>query len=113
MVNTISLKKNREFVKAYKKGTFYAGRKIVIYLLKNNENINRLGVTTVKNFGSSVLRNRMRRLIKENYRLIETKIETGWDIVFLIRKIDRQSIPEYKDIEKEMKYLLRKTGVME
>jgi len=113
MFNSISLKKNRDFIRLYKKGSFYAGKKLVIYVLKNNENINKIGITSVKNFGKSVLRNRMRRLVKENYRRLENTLETGFDIVFLIRKIEKEKIPDFKDIEREMKFLLKKTGVME
>jgi len=111
MNNTETLKKNSEFVKLYKSGRFYVGKIMVVYVLFNNKDKNRIGISTVKNFGSSVLRNRMRRLVKENYRLMEHDIQIGWDIVFSIKKIT-DNVPAYKDVEKEMTFLLKKTGLM-
>ena len=106
------LKRNSDFLRVYRKGKFFAGRILVIYVLSNNYNINRLGISTVKNFGSSVLRNRMRRLVKENYRIVEDKVDKSCDIVFLVRKTGEKE-PLYKDVEKEMKFLLRKMGIFE
>ena len=85
---------------------------MVIYVLRNKCDTNKLGVTTIKNYGNSVQRNRIRRLIKENYRHLENEIVAkGWDIVLSARKTER--MPEYKEIQKEMKYLLRRTGLLE
>jgi len=111
MKYTEPIRKNRDFLKLYRNGKFYVGKIMVIYVKSNKTEKNRLGVTTVKNFGNSVSRNRMRRLIKENYRLSEDKIEKGWDIVFSGRKT--VNIPSFKEIEREMKYLFRKTGLIE
>ena len=83
---TDPLKKNRDFNKVFKKGKYYVGSMMVIYVLPNKKDRNRLGVTTVRNFGTAVLRNRCRRLIKENYRLMEAQIAKGYDIVFTARK---------------------------
>ena len=110
MKNTESLKKNRDFLRLYRTGKYYVGRIIVIYVKENNTSSNKIGVTTVRNFGNSVCRNRMRRLIKESYRNIEDEVKLGWDIVFSARK-QNGNIYSYRDIEKEMKYLLRKTGL--
>ena len=74
MENTVSIKNNREFVRVYKKGKFFAGKYIVLYILQNGLNINRLGITASKKTGNSVKRNRIKRLIRENYRLNEETV---------------------------------------
>lgn len=112
MFFTDSLKRNKDFNRVYKKGKYYVGRIIVVYILPNKTERNRLGVATVKNFGSSVLRNRCRRLVKESYRLIETDVYKGIDIVFSIRKLNGQA-PNFYEVQKEMKYLLRKVGALQ
>ena len=112
MNNTEAIKKNSEFIKLYKSGKFYIGKMMVVYVLFNNKGKNRIGISTVKNFGSSVLRNRMRRLVKENYRLMEDDIKTGWDIVFSIKKI-KETVPVYDDVEREMRVLLKKARLLE
>lgn len=108
---TDSLKKNRDFNRVYKRGKYYVGRIMVVYVLPNRTKRNKLGISTVKNFGTSVLRNRCRRLVKESYRLMEKDIDRGIDIVFSIRKRNGVA-PTFNEVQKEMKYLLKRIGVL-
>ena len=107
---TISLKKNYQFLRVYKRGISYAGKYLVLYCLKNNCECVRLGITTSKKVGNSVVRNRIRRLLKENYRQFEEKISVGFDIVFVVRAND--NVPTYYEIKREMKYLLKRLKLM-
>ncbi|MGE5612784.1 MAG: ribonuclease P protein component [Bacillota bacterium] len=111
MKKTVSLKKNYEFVRIYKKGKFFAGRYLVIYVLNNRLGINRLGITVNKKAGKSVRRNRIKRLIRESYRLYEDFILESYDIVFFARETELEYT--YKEITKEMKYLLKKAQVFD
>lgn len=106
MEKTTSLKKNYEFVRIYKKGKFFVGKYIVIYVLKNRLGTNRLGITVNKKVGKSVIRNRTKRLVRESYRLYENYIPAGLDIVFVARSVET----EYglAEIRREMKFLLKK-----
>ena len=74
------------FQRLYSKGTSSSDKNIVIYLLPNRLSINRLGITVSKKTGCAVLRNRVKRLIRECYRLNETKVKTGYDIVIVARR---------------------------
>lgn len=109
MKKTVPIKKNYEFMRVYKKGKFYVGKFIILYVLSNNFEMTRLGVTTSKKVGKSVIRNRLRRLIKESYRVQEENIPTGFDLVFVARNND--TIPGYWEIKREMKFLLKKLNV--
>lgn len=111
MKNTVPIKRNTEFLRLYKKGSFYVGKNIVLYVMKNRFGINRLGITVSKKFGKSVKRNRMKRLIKENYRFYEEFVKNGYDLVFVARS--REQTPTYLDIKKETKFLLKKLDVFE
>ena len=51
-----SLKKNRDFQNVYKKGKSYANRYLVMYVLKNDTERNRLGISVSKKVGNSVIR---------------------------------------------------------
>lgn len=106
MKKTDTLKKNFEFVRIYKKGKFFAGRYIVAYVLKNRFGLRRLGITANKKVGKSVRRNRMKRLIRESYRLLEDFIPAGLDIVFVARGTETEI--GFAEIHKEMKFLLKK-----
>lgn len=111
MIKTVPLKKNYEFMKVYKKGKYYAGRLVVLYVLPNNQNVDRLGITVSKKFGKSVKRNRIRRLIRESYRLYEEYVLDGFDCVFVARSAG--VMPDFSDIRKEIKYLMRKLNVFD
>ena len=111
MIKTVPLKKNYEFLRLYKKGKFFVGKFIILYVLINKSDINRLGITASKKIGKSVTRNRYRRLIRENYRLYENFVKSGNDFVFVARSSER--LPEFLEIKKEMKFLLRKLNVFD
>ena len=80
-----SLKKNADFQKVYKMGRSYANRLLVMYVLKNGGNKNRLGISVSKKVGNSVIRHRITRLIRESYRLQEDMFNSGLDIVVIAR----------------------------
>ena len=111
MVNTVPICKNFEFLRIYKKGQFFVGKYIILYVLKNNLHGNRLGITVSKKIGKSVKRNRIRRLIRENYRHYENFVKNGFDLVFVARSYEVQ--PGFTEIRKEMKFLLRKLNVFD
>jgi ribonuclease P protein component len=111
MKKTVPLKKNYEFARIYKKGRFYAGRFIVLYVLKNNYRVNRLGIAINRKVGKSVRRNRVRRLIRECYRFYEEFLKDDLDLVFMARSTEK--IPDYSEINKEMKFLLKKLEILD
>lgn len=60
-------------------------RYLVMIIKENGRNDNRLGITVSKKNGNSVVRHRLKRIIKEAYRLVQNRISTGYDIVFIAR----------------------------
>ncbi|WP_271714018.1 ribonuclease P protein component [Anaeromicropila herbilytica] len=85
MMLSESLKKNRDFKNVYDKGKSYANKYLVMYILKNELNRNRIGISVSKKVGNSVVRHRVQRLIRESYRLNETMFQNGLDIVVIAR----------------------------
>lgn len=106
MIFTFPIKKNKDFLRLYKKGNFFVAKYLVLYVMNNKSNVNRLGITASKKFGGSVKRNRVRRLIKESYRYYESQLKEGFDLVFVARSCEE--LPTFSEIKKEMKYLLKK-----
>ena len=98
-------------MRVYKKGSFYVGKHIVLYVLANNMSINRLGITTSKKVGKSVKRNRIRRLIRESYRFYENFIKKGYDCVIVARSAEE--LPGFLEIRKEMKFLFKKLTIFD
>ena len=58
---------------------------LVLYARPNRLGINRVGITAGKKLGHAVVRNRVRRRLREVYRLNEDKFTPGWDIVVVAR----------------------------
>lgn len=58
---------------------------LVLYARRNRSAQNRVGVTVGKKLGHAVVRNRVRRRLREVYRLNEAKFAPGWDIVVVAR----------------------------
>lgn len=98
-----SLKKNRDFQNVYKKGKSYANRYLVMYVLKNETDRNRLGISVSKKVGNSVIRHHVTRLIRESYRLHEDMFNSGLDIVVIARVAARHV--GYKEIESAVLHL--------
>ena len=80
-----SLKKSKDFQKVYNKGNSYANRLLVMYVLENHTDKNRLGISVSKKVGNSVIRHHLTRLIREGYRLQEDMFNSGLDIVVIAR----------------------------
>ena len=103
MVFSDSLKKNKDFQVVYKKGISYANKYLVMYVLKNNSDKNRLGISVSKKVGNSVVRHRLTRLIREGYRLQESRFQKGLDIVVVCRASAKDK--GYKDMESALIHL--------
>ena len=84
-----SLKKSKDFQKVYNKGNSYANRLLVMYVLENHTDKNRLGISVSKKVGNSVIRHHLTRLIREGYRLQEDMFNSGLDIVVIARSTAR------------------------
>ena len=84
-----SLKKNSDFQKVYRQGKSYANRYLVMYVLENHTEGNRLGISVSKKVGNSVIRHQLTRLIRESYRLHEDMFNNGLDIVVIARSTAR------------------------
>ena len=105
-----SLKKNDQFREVYKNGRSLANKYLVIYVLENNLEINRLGISVSKKVGNSVVRHHLARLIRESYRLHEDMFNSGLDIVVVARK-SAASI-SYHDMESALLHLFRLHKIM-
>ena len=100
-----SLKKNDDFQRVYKTGKSYANKYLVMYVVENNTDKNRLGISVSKKVGNSVVRHRVTRLIRESYRLHENIFNSGLDIVVIARS--SASKVTYAEIESALLHLAK------
>lgn len=108
-----TLKKNYEFKNVLTKGKFYKGKYITIYIKKNNKYENIIGIAISKKIGNAVKRNRLKRVIRESYRLQKNLIKKGYDIVFIWNKEKEVSSAKYSIVSGEMLNLFAKAGIIE
>ena len=97
MTRTTTLKQNYEFRRVYNKGKSGVSPFLVVYARPNRGKRNRLGVTVSTKLGKAVVRNRVRRRLREIYRLSQPEMKQGYDIVLVARaRAVAASYPELK-----------------
>ena len=106
MTTMYKLKKNYEFKKVYNEGRYYVEKYVVMYIIMNNSASNRVGFSVSKKVGNSVVRNRVKRLMKEVYRQFADITKLGYDMVFTARVGSGSA--DYRIIEKNMISILNK-----
>ena len=98
-----SLKKTKDFQNVYRRGKSYANRYLVMYVLSNQTEGNRLGISVSKKVGNSVIRHHLTRLIRESYRLHEDMFNSGLDIVVVARSTAKDI--SYHEVESALLHL--------
>ena len=105
-----SLKKNKDFQSVYRNGKSFANKCLVMYIIPNELNKNRLGISVSKKVGNSVVRHHLTRLIRESYRLHEDMFNSGLDMVVIARKSAKDK--NCQDIESALLHLGKLHGIL-
>ena len=105
-----SLRKNRDFQVVFKTGRSYANKLLVMYVRENGTEKNRLGISVSKKVGNSVVRHRVKRLIKESYRLREKVFNSGLDIVVVVKPCASKCT--YWEIESALLHLAKLQDIL-
>ena len=115
-MKNVAVKENHLYNKAYSKGKRFFGRFVRVYVLKDlkakrimqanpeKKYINRLGISVSKKNGSAVVRNRIKRIVREGYRAIEREevLRTGYLIIIAAK--NEAADAKSTDIERELRY---------
>lgn len=123
-MKNVAVKENHLYNKAYSKGKKFFGRYVRVYVLKDlkakkimlanpeKEYLNRLGISVSKKNGGAVVRNRIKRIIREGYRAIEREdlLYTGY-LVIIAAKNEAADVKS-QDIERELRYAFRKLDMI-
>ncbi len=109
MKYSASLKLNHIFQRLYHtKGV--ADGNLVLYARRNRTGTNRVGITVGKKLGKAHIRNRVRRRLREVYRLNEEKFLPGWDIVVVARSKAVEA--EFSRLTKSYLTLAKRAGIL-
>ena len=102
------LRKNSEFDAVYERGKNWAGDFLVLKALPNGLEWNRYGFVTGKRVGKAVVRNRVKRLLREVTKATPTDL--GWDIVIVAR--GRAATASYSELKAAVSGLLHRARIL-
>ena len=105
-----TVKLNREFVYAYKKGKKVVSDCMVFHCYKNKTEFNRLGITVSKAVGKAHDRNRAKRLIRAAYRECMPKTGTGYNVIIAARS--KMAYVPYDKVLSAMRYCIEKSELV-
>ena len=106
----VTIKNNYEFRRLYAKGERAGSPRMVIYRRRNRLGIDRLGITVSTKLGKAVHRNKIRRRLKEIFRLNYHLLDQGWDIVVVAKQLARNS--DYHELEADFLHTCKRLGLL-
>jgi ribonuclease P protein component len=101
--------KKKEFISLKLQGRSYYTKNFVVIIRENREGITRLGITVSKRIGNSAKRNRIKRLIREFFRLNKQQIPKGYDLI--ITALKGNNTFDFFKLQEELGNLLLKNDV--
>lgn len=102
------LTKEKQFSLVYSKGRLIQGKLLSIRHMPNGLGISRYGFIVGKRVGKAVVRNRIKRLLREISR--QTQIKPGWDIVFFTNP--KSAVAKYNELKELTLSLLSKAQLL-
>ncbi|HAA08306.1 MAG: ribonuclease P protein component [Syntrophomonadaceae bacterium] len=96
----------QEYNNIYRFGKKIPGRFMVLYYLRNNLGYNRYGFVTSAKVGKAVVRNRIKRQLREMVRQMNPSIKPGYDLVLVVRH--HAGSADYQQLEKDLRMVLKK-----
>ena len=106
------LKKNYEFQKVFAKKNYYGGKYLEMFVIDNNKQSNYMGIAISKKIANSVQRNKIKRLVRENYRQIEEKIVKGKTYVILWKKKASIENATYYNVKEDIDRIFKKANLI-
>ena len=106
-----SLKRNKQFRQVYRKGKSVACRELVLIYAKNRSDMVHVGFSVGKKLGNSVVRNRVKRRLREAFRPNLPLLLPGFDLIVIARDAARDA--PFSSLADSLRYLLRKAGLFQ
>lgn len=100
------IKKNKEFQLVFKNGQSFANRQFIVYKLpKETQEHFRIGLSVSKKIGNAVIRNKVKRYIRQVFLELELMVQPHADYVIIARK--PVSEMSYEEVKKSLHHVLK------
>lgn len=102
------LTRPQQYALVYNEGSSWVNSLLVMKALPNGLTLSKYGISVGKRVGKAVVRNRVKRLLREILRVI--RLEPGWDIIFIARPAASKA--DYASLEKSVHDLLSRARLL-
>ena len=106
-----SLKTKKDFLRLYRRGKTSVDSKLVVYVKKGEANNCRIGFSISKKIGNAVVRNRIKRQLREIFRSRKSELNNIYDLVVVVRKGSVGAT--YQQLDKTFFYHCKKLGLID
>ena len=103
------IRKPSEFQSVYTTGRSFVGRQVILLIKENPDNATRAAVAAGKKLGKAHVRNRLKRMLRESFRLQRANIKDGYDVILVARKAAVQV--KQPIVERCLIELVKKSGL--
>jgi ribonuclease P protein component len=111
MKKAYRLKKDKEFQLVFKQGESFANRQLVIYFLKKTEQTHfRIGLSVSKKIGNAVMRNQIKRYLRQAFLELDQQIDNTYDVIVIARVPTNKM--NFLEIKKSLIHVLTKSHVL-
>lgn len=105
------VKKNSEFQEIFSKGQSFANRQFVVYFLKKEEQPSfRIGLSVSKKIGNAVMRNQIKRYIRQSFLELKDEVKEGFDYVIIARKPAAEM--NFHEVKMSLVHVLKRAKVL-
>ncbi|WP_082231962.1 ribonuclease P protein component [Halobacillus massiliensis] len=112
MKKTYRIKKNEEFQQVFQHGESFANRQLVLYYLKKKDQPHfRIGLSVSKKIGNAVMRNQIKRYLRQAFHELETQIKPDYDFVIIARKPTHKM--GFHEIKSSLTHVLYKSRLLD
>jgi ribonuclease P protein component len=104
------LRRSADFRKVREQGRSSVHPLLVLYVFPNQLDHNRFGFSVSRRIGGAVVRNRVKRRIREAARSLKDEVEPGWDLIFIARS--HISDADFRSIKQAVRFLLQRACLL-
>ena len=91
------LRLKSDFERVYARKCKAADGRLLIFADRNQVNMTRIGLSVSKKHGGAIIRNRLKRLLREAFRLMQHQIPSGLDLIAIPLSAEKAALVAYEE----------------